>query len=165
MGAEFSKMLDETRIVDLKSEDKEGALLELIDVICRSPLITDKEEFTRAIFEREKIISTGVGIGVAVPHVKIPAVKDFVAAIGRSFKGIDFQALDDKPVNIVVMIGSSDKQAGEFLKVLAKVVLKLKDKDFRRAIMLARSPEEVKELFCAEDYTRLIYASIKKEID
>jgi len=151
MNVDLSKMLDESRIVDLEAEDKEGALHELIEVICTSPLITDKEEFTQAIFKREQIISTGVGIGVAVPHVKIPEVKDFVAAIGRSFKGIDFESLDDEPVHIVVMIGASDKQAGEFLKVLAAVVLKLKDKEFRRAVMLARSPREIKNLFSKEE--------------
>ena len=149
MSVDLGSMLDESRIIDLKSETKESALNELIEVISTSPLITDKEEFARAIFERERIISTGVGIGVAVPHVKIPAVKDFVAAVGRSFKGIDFQALDDKPVHIIVMIGASDKQAGEFLKVLASVVLRLKDKEFRRAVMLARSAKEIKELFSA----------------
>jgi mannitol/fructose-specific phosphotransferase system IIA component (Ntr-type) len=126
-------------------------------------LITDKEAFVTAIFEREKIISTGVGIGVAVPHVKIPQVKDFVAAIGRSTKGVEFQALDEKPVNIIVMIGASDKQAGEFLKVLAAIVLKLKDKDFRRAVMLARSSADIKELFCARDHSEIINGSLKKK--
>jgi len=77
-------------------------------------------------------------------------VKDFIAAIGRSHKGVDFQSLDEKPVHIVVMIGASDKQSGDFLKVLAKLVLRLKNKDFRRAIMLAKGPAETKELFLGE---------------
>ncbi len=150
MSVNFSAMIDESRIIDLRSDTKEGVLRELVDVIATSPLIEDKEEFLHAIFEREKIISTGVGIGVAVPHVKIPSVKDFIAAIGRSHKGIDFQSLDEKPVHIVVMIGASDKQSGDFLKVLAKLVLRLKNKDFRRAIMLAKGPAETKELFLGE---------------
>jgi PTS system nitrogen regulatory IIA component len=145
--------IDSSRIIDLKSEDKEGALREMVDVIASSPLVTDKAEFLRAIMEREKIISTGVGIGVALPHVKIASVKDFVIAIGRSSKGIDFQALDEKPVHIVVMIGASDTQAGEFLKVLARFVLKLKDKEFRRAVMLAKSNDEIKQIFLAGEAT------------
>ncbi|MCX7765882.1 MAG: PTS sugar transporter subunit IIA [Candidatus Sumerlaeia bacterium] len=153
MQPDLNNILDESRIIDLKSEDKEGALMELIEVISTSPLITDKKEFQQAIFEREKIISTGLGIGVAVPHVKIASVKDFVAALGRSFKGIDFQALDDKPVHIIVMIGASDKQAGEYLKVLARIIQILKDKNRRRAIMLAQSPAEIKHILSAEDGT------------
>jgi PTS system nitrogen regulatory IIA component len=150
MPVDFGSMIDESRVIDLQSESKEGVLRELVDVIATSPLIEDKEGFLRAIFDREKIISTGVGIGVAVPHVKIASVKDFVAAIGRSHKGVDFQSLDEKPVHIVVMIGASDKQSGDFLKVLAKLVLRLKNKDFRRAIMLAKNPSEIRELFLRE---------------
>ncbi|MGB9692827.1 MAG: PTS sugar transporter subunit IIA, partial [Candidatus Sumerlaeaceae bacterium] len=90
---DFSKMIDESRIVDLKATTKEEALRELVDVLATSPLVTDKEELLKAIFEREKVISTGVGIEVALPHVKIPSVKDFVIAIGRSHKGIDFDSL------------------------------------------------------------------------
>jgi fructose-specific phosphotransferase system IIA component len=147
---DFSKMIAESRIVDLKATTKEEALRELVDVLATSPLVTDKEELLKAIFEREKVISTGVGIEVALPHVKIPSVQDFVIAIGRSHKGIDFDSLDEKPVYIIVMIGANDKQAGEFLKVLAQLVLKLKNKNFRRAVMFAKSPKRIKELFCSE---------------
>lgn len=148
---DFSKMIDESRIVDLKATTKEEALRELVDVLATSPLVTDKEELLNAIFEREKVISTGVGIEVALPHVKIPSVKDFVIAIGRSHKGIDFDSLDEKPVYIIVMIGANDKQAGEFLKVLAQLVLKLKNKNFRKAVMFAKSPKRIKELFCSDE--------------
>jgi PTS system nitrogen regulatory IIA component len=151
MTIDLNAAIDSSRIIDLKAEDKEGALRELVDVIATSPLVTDKADFLQAIIEREKIISTGVGIGVALPHVKIPSVKDFVIAIGRSHKGIDFQALDEKPVHIVVMIGASDRQAGEFLKVLAKFVLKLKEKEFRRAVLLAKSSEEIKQIFLSDE--------------
>jgi mannitol/fructose-specific phosphotransferase system IIA component (Ntr-type) len=144
---DFDKMIEESRIVDLKATTKEEALRELVDVLAASPNVTDREDLLRAIFEREKVISTGVGIEVALPHVKIPSVTDFVIAIGRSHKGIDFESLDDKPVYIVVMIGANDKQAGDFLKVLAKLVLKLKSHSFRKQVMFAKNPKRIKELF------------------
>jgi fructose-specific phosphotransferase system IIA component len=148
---EFEKMIDESRIVDLKATTKEEALRELVEVLDSSPLVTDKGELLNAIFERERVISTGVGIEVALPHVKIPSVKDFVIAIGRSTKGIDFDSLDEKPVYIIVMIGANDKQAGEFLKVLAQLVLKLKNNKFRRAVMFAKSPKRIKDLFVSNE--------------
>ena len=148
---EFDKMIDESRIIDLKATTKEEALRELVDALATSPEVTDKEELLNAIFEREKVISTGVGIEVALPHVKIPSVKNFVIAIGRSHKGIDFEALDDKPVYIVVMIGANDKQAGVFLKVLARLVLKLKNRSFRKQVMFAPSPKRIRELFTSEE--------------
>jgi len=147
---DFAKMIDESRIVDLKATSKEEALRELVDVLAQSPHVTDKEELLNAIFEREKVISTGVGIEVALPHVKIPSVKDFVIAVGRSHKGIDFDSLDEKPVYIIVMIGANDKQAGDFLKVLAQLVLKLKNRNFRKAVMFAKNPKRIKELFCSD---------------
>ncbi len=148
---EFDKMIDESRIIDLKATTKEEALRELVDVLATSPDVSDKEELLTAIFEREKVISTGVGIEVALPHVKIPSVKNFVIAIGRSHKGIDFESLDDKPVYIVVMIGANDKQAGDFLKVLARLVLKLKNRTFRKQVMFAPNPKRIKELFVSDE--------------
>lgn len=147
---DFDTMIDTSRIVDLKATTKEEALKELVDVLATSPNVTDKDELLRAIFEREKVISTGVGIEVALPHVKIPSVKDFVIAVGRSHKGIDFESLDDKPVYIIVMIGANDRQAGDFLKVLAKLVLKLKNRSFRKEVMFASNPKRIKELFVSE---------------
>jgi fructose-specific phosphotransferase system IIA component len=148
---DFDQMIDESRIVDLKATNKEDALRELVDVLSTSPDVTDQEELLDAIFERERVISTGVGIEVALPHVKIPSVKNFVIAIGRSHKGIDFESLDDKPVYIVVMIGANDKQAGDFLKVLARLVLKLKSRTFRKQVMFAPNPKRIKELFTGEE--------------
>lgn len=148
---DFEKMIDESRIVDLKATTKEEALRELVDVLATSPDVTDPEELLHAIFEREKVISTGVGIEVALPHVKIPSVKNFVIAIGRSHKGIDFESLDEKPVYIVVMIGANDKQAGDFLKVLAKLVLKLKNRGFRKQVMFAKNQKRIKELFLSDE--------------
>lgn len=148
---DFDEMIDESRIIDIKATTKEEALRELVEVLATSPEVTDQEELLDAIFEREKVISTGVGIEVALPHVKIPSVKNFVIAIGRSHKGIDFESLDDKPVYIVVMIGANDKQAGDFLKVLARLVLKLKNRNFRKQVMFAPNAKRIKELFISED--------------
>ncbi len=147
---DFSHMFDISRVVDLKSVSKEDALRELIEVIAQSPEVTSKSEFEQAIFDREKQLSTGVGIGVAIPHVKIPSVKNFVAAIGRSHRGIDYNSIDNKPVHLIVMIGASDTQSGEYLKILAKLVLRLKDKEFRRKVMLAKNLEEIKSFFVSK---------------
>ncbi|HBF34705.1 TPA: hypothetical protein DDW35_09085 [Candidatus Sumerlaeota bacterium] len=139
-------IIENAAVIDLQSQNKTEALKELVDVLAKRPEVTDPQEFLRCILERERVISTGIGIGLAMPHVKIPSVTDFVLAIGRSTHGIDFDALDGHPVHIVAMIGSSEKQAGEFLKVLAKLVLQLKDKSLRRQVLLTPDPEKVKEI-------------------
>ncbi len=143
----LERMLSVDRIIDLQGATKRDILEEMIEVISQAPEVTDKKAFFDAILEREKIMSTGIGIGIAVPHVKIPAVKDFVMALGRVPGGVDFDSLDGKPVYLVIMIGASAKQKDQFLRVLAKVSLLFKNEEFRRAVMNASGPEEVMALF------------------
>lgn len=147
MAHNLESLIDVSRIVDLKARTKDEALRELVAVMASSPNIGDSEALLAKIIEREKTTSTGVGIGVALPHVKIPSVKDFVLAIGRCQRGIDFQSLDDQPVRIIVMIAANESQSSEFLKLMAKIVLRLKDKEFRNQVLLAASPRDIRDLF------------------
>jgi mannitol/fructose-specific phosphotransferase system IIA component (Ntr-type) len=135
------------RIIDLKSTKKSDVLEELIDVLATSPLVTDRKELREKIFERERTLSTGVGVGMAIPHVKIPSIKDFVVAIGRTRSGINFESLDNQPTHIVVMIGCNNAQAGDFLKVLAQFVKSLKDPALQKSILDAPGPEQIRDLF------------------
>jgi len=143
---QLRSLLHKDMIIDLKSTDKNSALEELVEVIGKSNIVTDKKNFLKEILKREKIISTGLGLGIAVPHVKIPSVKDFVIAIGRSKTGINFNAIDEKPVYIIVMIGASDAQAKEYIRLLAQLVIRLKRQDVRERIMKADSPQEIFEV-------------------
>lgn len=147
----IKQLIETADIVDLKARTKDEALRELVEVLSAHPQITDPKDFLKRILERERVISTGIGIGLAMPHVKIPSVTDFVLAIGRSSRGIDFDSLDGHPVHIVAMIGASDQQSGEFLKVLAKLVLKLKDKALRQQILLAPTIDDVRHLLIADE--------------
>ncbi len=142
----LSKMLAPERIIDLISSKKEAALKELVHVIGTAPEVADRKEFYREIIEREKIMSTGIGIGLAVPHVKTNSVSNFVMAIGRKPEGIQFDSLDGQPVQLIVMIGASAKQKDDFLKVLAQVVLLFKNTRFRKKIMDVKKSEQVLEL-------------------
>jgi len=139
------ELISPDRIVTLKSKTKEEALRELVDVISKSHHIKDKEELLKAILERERIMSTGIGLGIAVPHAKLDSVSDFVIAMGISKEGIEFNALDDKPVHIIVMIAGPNQQA-MYLRTLAKVTLLLKNERIRRKIINSKSPEEVMEI-------------------
>lgn len=142
----LSEMITRDRIVDLKSKTKQDILKELVDVIATAPEVTDKNDFYISIMKREKIMSTGIGIGLAVPHVKIDSVKDFVMAVGRKKEGIDFDSLDGKPVYLVIMIGANTEQRDDYLKVLAKISLLLKNPEFREKMINAVNPDEIIEL-------------------
>ncbi|MDX2177322.1 MAG: PTS sugar transporter subunit IIA [Candidatus Sumerlaeia bacterium] len=147
MGAFPPDMIDTERIVDLKAHSKQEALDELIALLCTSPRAGDPDEVRRKILDRESSHSTGIGMGVAMPHAKTTSSKGFAVAVGRSQAGVDFDAVDGKPVSIIVMMVCNESQSGDFLKVMARFAKCLKDKDFRREVLFARSPEAIRELF------------------
>jgi len=127
---------------------KQQALDALVDALaaCHDD-VEDAEALRRAIFDREKILSTGIGLGIAIPHAKIPAVKRFVLAIGISHAGIPFDSLDGRPVHIIVMIAGPEGRQGEYLNVLARTTVALKNEDNRRALLQASDEEAVFALF------------------
>jgi mannitol/fructose-specific phosphotransferase system IIA component (Ntr-type) len=138
--------LSTERVSDLRSTTKEGAIMELVALSAKSPAVEDAESLQEAIFEREGIMSTGIGLGIAIPHAKIASVKDFVVSIGRSQQGIDFNSLDQQPVRIVVLIAGPSHEQQRYLEILAGVTLRLKSEEVRSAVLEADDPEELVEV-------------------
>ena len=142
----ISNLVDATRIIDIKSNDKRGALKELLEIIYKDNLITDPKTFSKEIFKREKLMSTGIGYGIAIPHARHKSVKDFVIAIGRKCDGLEYESIDDKPVKLIFMIGASDTQDKDYIKVLSRLVLRLKNQEFVDKLLLAENSSEIYEL-------------------
>jgi len=143
----LARKITKERIVNLKGDTKQAVLKELIDTIAKAPEITNKNDFAEAIIDREKIMSTGIGEGVAVPHVKTNSVKDLVIAIGRNKKGVDFDAIDGRPVYLVIMIGANPKKHNAYLKILSRICSLVNDPEFRDKMINAPSGKAVTELF------------------
>lgn len=125
------------RVLDLKSRSRDAALLELVESFARADEVLDKEKLLQALLEREHIVSTGIGLGVAVPHAKIPEVTDFVIGYGRSVGGIEWGAIDDQPVHHVVVIAGPPDRQHRYLQFLASVTLQLKRPELRDALTAA----------------------------
>jgi len=123
------------RTVLLTRTAKEDVLEEMFSVICTGPEITDPGAFREAILEREAIMSTGIGQGIAVPHAKIAAVDRLVIAAGVSRDPVEFGSIDNEPVHFVVMIGAPADQQKLYLQCLARVVLVLKNPSVREALL------------------------------
>jgi len=140
---QISDFIDVTRIKDLQAVNKTDALEEMIELISSSDNIKNISAFKKAIFKRESLMSTGIGLGIAIPHAKIPECEDFVIAIGRLKNGIEYESLDDKPVNLIFMIGASDKQDKEYIRLLSRLVLRLKDKHVLKELLKAKSKDEI----------------------
>ena len=148
---QLTQLLTPERIVDLAATTKRATLDELCELLVGHPHVLDGERLRSAMLEREALVSTGIGLGIAVPHVKIPEVRDYVIAVGRQRAGIDFDALDDQPVQLVFMIAASERQVTDFVKVLARVVRLLKNPDNRSALLEAALPDEFLEIVRRDD--------------
>jgi len=144
---EVRDVLDPDRVVIIDESLKEPALERMIDVLARSPRIRERAELARAIFERERLMSTGIGFGVAVPHVRLRSVKDLTMALGASRQDIDdYESLDNKPVRIICMVAAGQNQHSEYLRALAAVSSRLKDPEVRESILAAESEASIFEL-------------------
>lgn len=144
---DLAALIESERVLRFRAPDKESALKEMCRAVAAAPEIGDASAFEKAILAREKLLSTGVGLGFAVPHAKIDSVKAFVLGVGILEEPIDFDSLDGKPVNVIVMIGGPADQQDTYLRILAQVTTALKDARRREAILAAETPQEIIELF------------------
>lgn len=144
----ISSYLDEHLIVFLDEETRDGAIAQLVEKLDQRGLLPDKKGFHTAILEREKIVSTGIGIGVAIPHAKLSQCSDFFIAVGiQKAKGIDWNALDGSLVRLVFMIGGPENKQTEYLKILSRLTQAIKDEGRRKRLLKCTSVREVLELF------------------
>lgn len=132
-----------TVVMDLKSTSKDDVINEMIDVLAKDGVLNNKEEFKKAIYERESLSTTGVGMGIAIPHAKTSAVKTPRVAVGISKKGFDFASEDGKPAYIVFMIAVTDSDNNLHLDTLAKISGKVMHEDFLEALKNAKTKDEV----------------------
>lgn len=136
---------------NMKAQDKEGVIRELVDLLYRAGAIKDKEELVSALLAREALGSTGIGQGIGIPHGKSNKVKDLIAAFGLSRKGVKFDSLDGEPVYIFFLLVAPEESAGPHLKALARISRFLKDKYFRDLLKNAKDEKEIIKIIREED--------------
>ncbi len=142
-----SKYLDPNLVVFLDVDKRDEALRLLVERLDEQKKLKDKEAFFHAILDREKIISTGIGMSVAIPHAKLPGYPTFFIAIGIHPKGIPWDSLDGVPVRLVFMIGGPDDKQTEYLQLLSRLTLAIKDEERRKKMLQSRSPKDIIALF------------------
>lgn len=142
------KYLIPNAIVFLDTTDRDEVLHTLVDKLGKAKKIKDTNAFFEAILAREKIISTGIGMGVAIPHAKLSGYKNFFIAIGiQKTAGIPWNSLDGAPVRLVFLIGGPDNQQNEYLQILSSLTNAIKQEELRQKLLLTQTPEEVISLF------------------
>lgn len=136
-------------IAFLEVASRDEAIERMIDLVHGAGYISDKEAFEHALLERERIVSTAIGMGVAIPHAKLAGYEEFFVAIGILSKGVEWGALDGAHVRVILMIGGPDDKQTEYLQLLSGVTTALKDEERRKALLTEKSVEKIVELFKA----------------
>ncbi len=140
----LSRLLTLDRIQWLDQGTKNECLHTMVDCLARSTALERPEEVYEAILEREKLLSTGFGLGLAIPHAKLKSINDFVVGLGIHKKGVGFDSLDEKPVHVLVMILGPDSLQESYLKVLSRVTAFLKDN--RERLLTLSTSQQVYDL-------------------
>ncbi|HRT61478.1 MAG TPA: PTS sugar transporter subunit IIA [Syntrophales bacterium] len=128
-------------IEDLKSRSKRGVLAELAGAFAQGGIQVDTKQMVDVLMEREKLGSTGIGDGIAIPHGKLKGLDTLLLSFGRSREGIDFEAIDGRPVHLFFLLMAPESSTGQHLKALAKISRMLKDEHFRSELLSAPNAE------------------------
>lgn len=134
---------EENIITDLKSRDKSEVLGELVDGVSSRVSSIDRDRALKALLDREKLGTTGIGHGVAIPHGKLKGLTELKVFFGRSRKGVNFSSMDNLPVHLFFLIMAPENSAAAHLKILASISHLLKSQDFRMRLMEANDRSEI----------------------
>ncbi|MCU0857509.1 MAG: PTS sugar transporter subunit IIA [Pontiellaceae bacterium] len=148
----LTRILSPERVVFFDTSEKEPALKTLCAVLGTSPLVHSEAELEQAIFRREELMSTGIGFGVGVPHVRLASVDDLVMALGVAKKPLaDYSSLDDVPVQIVCMVAAGGTQHPQYIRALSAISSRLRDEAVRKAVVSAVDALSVFKIFTGEN--------------
>jgi nitrogen PTS system EIIA component len=140
----------QTVIPRLASREKNAVLQEMADWLAAHSLL-DKKRVLEVLLERERISTTAIGEGVAIPHGKLPGVERVLGVFGRSLEGVDFASLDGRPTNLFFVLIAPENAAADHLKALARISRLLKDEAFRRRLMEGKTSQEIFQAIAEED--------------
>jgi PTS system nitrogen regulatory IIA component len=138
-------------ISDLKAHDKKGALEELSQVLTEQDPSLNKGYLLQVLLERERLGSTGIGEGIALPHGKVKKLDRLLISFGRSMEGLGFDSVDEKPAYLFFLLVAPENSAGAHLQALAKISRLLKDSNFRHRLMDANTRDEIFKIIMDRD--------------
>lgn len=143
----ISSVLTQDRVIFIENSTKKAALQHLVSILATSDLVHNEEDLLDEIYKREKLMSTGIGQGIAIPHSRLNSVDDLVIAVGVCKNPLkDYDSLDGKPVNIIIMIAANTGQHAKHIKTLSTVTKILTEEDNYQAVLNAETEEEVYNL-------------------
>ncbi len=148
----MSSILSEDRVAFIEASTKEQAFIQLADRMAGSSQVHNRDQLLEHLFQREELMSTGIGLGIGVPHVRLNSVDDLVMAFGICRTAIiGYPSLDDRPIRLIAMIAANAGQHAKHIRALSTVTGVLKDETTRTAVLAAETTFEAYELLTRED--------------
>ncbi|WP_461256471.1 PTS sugar transporter subunit IIA [Treponema sp. R80B11-R83G3] len=145
-------ILSPHRVIFMNYSSKRDALLALAENLAAAPQVKNRQELSTEILKREELMSTAIGCGIAIPHVRLSSITDLVVSVGVSRANIvDFQPLDDEPVRLVFMIAAAHNQHAYYLQTLSWFSTRLKNKKLRDSLLQAQTEQQVYDLLVLGD--------------
>lgn len=132
-------------LLDVPSRDQ--ALETMIRGLRETGCVEDSDLFYQAVLERENIVSTGIGMGTAIPHAKLPGYDHFFIAVGVLASGVDWKAIDQAPVRLIFLLGGPDDKQTEYLQILSGLTAAIKDENRRKKLLTLNSKQDIISLF------------------
>jgi PTS system nitrogen regulatory IIA component len=142
---------EEWVIPDLQGTDKSSILKELSSVLVKPCQVPSVEELLQVLLDREKLGSTGIGEGIAIPHGRLKKLKKFFISFGRSLRGVDFDSIDRKPSHLFFLVIAPENSAVDNLKLLSRIVTLLKGPSLKKRLMEVHSQKELFQIISEED--------------
>jgi len=142
---------EEWVIPDLQGTDKSSILKELSSVLVKPCQVPSVEELLQVLLDREKLGSTGIGEGIAIPHGRLKKLKNFFISFGRSLRGVDFDSIDRKPSHLFFLVIAPENSAVDNLKLLSRIVTLLKEPSLKKRLMEVHSQKELFQIISEED--------------
>ena len=140
-------ILNPDHITIMETDSKDAALMAMLDNLDQTGVITDKQAITEGIFQREKLMSTGIGLGIGIPHVRMDGIESLLMAVGVSTQGItDYESLDNQPVQLIFMILAGKDQHTLHIKTMAAIAARLKNPVLREMMIQSRDTETIYKL-------------------
>ena len=148
----ISDILKKEHIIqELDSCDKKNVLDELSSFLEDEGEIANKENLLAALIGREKLGSTGIGENVAIPHAKISEIDKIITVFGRSKNGVEFESLDQKPVNFIFLVIAPENSTGQHLKALARISRLFKNPSLRESVLRTNEVDQIYSILVDED--------------
>ena len=141
-------------VPQLQAHEKSAVIRELADHLAAhvtGPQKIDREVLAKVLLERERLASTAIGEGVAIPHGKLDAVGKLVAVVGRATEGVDFDSMDGRPTHLFFVLVAPENSTGLHLKALARISRLFKDPEFRTRLMQAKDGPDIYKVIVDED--------------